>query len=694
MNFYLLLYSISIIVWIYYGYIYFKQTKNTASLFFFIFTLLSCIWFGIYFVFFSGLVYQVDVLLILSRAAYVTSIWVLYSFLYFIKNFSNEKNIFFSKNVKIGISLYLILIYVYVFTPLVVKDLSYDEITNVYRETFWILYFLHVFITLLLVPLLTYFWRKRYKTLSILNKWKLKNIITSVFLAFIFIMVFQLILPFFGIWLFEKEIIFVFLLFIISVIYTLKKYFFNKFGYGIWRIFVSILSLFFSALILFFIENIKIHLNIWYWRVYDYWGLNLIAWIVFYIFIYGFLSETLLWKFFQSDLSSEIKKNEQKISFITNIDALNRFLKKSMQKTFKINTCEIVIFQTMEKKTDIQLYFEKVSEDKIFINDIVFIESNPYQVLKRKIAQQLKKEVFIIFPLYDIDGNNIAIFNIWVKGLGDFYDISEINTIKHFTLFLENHLKYIKTYEQLQDFNVNLDTKIDEKTIEYNNLINKQKEFIAMISHEIRSPVASAIFQADSMLDDMKNWEVENMKSELDILNSILIKIWDLTSKLFAVQYYDTNNIELYLEQINVTHLLKNEVEVHTHVNEHIEFIDRVDKNIWFMKIDKIQFWQVIENLISNAVKFTHGKDGIVCLSAYKTKDSLVVSIEDNWEWFEWIEISELFDKYTKWNGNSIWLWMGLYLCKKIITMHDGTIQAWFSKEFSWAQFTITIPIK
>jgi signal transduction histidine kinase len=196
------------------------------------------------------------------------------------------------------------------------------------------------------------------------------------------------------------------------------------------------------------------------------------------------------------------------------------------------------------------------------------------------------------------------------------------------------------------------------------------------------------------MLDDIKNGGITDVKSELDVLNSILIKIWDLTSKLFSVQYYDTNNIKLYLEQINITHLLKNEVEVHTHINEHIQFIDRIDKNIWFVKIDKIQFWQVIENLISNAVKFIHGKDWIVCITAYKTKDSLIVSIEDNWEWFEWIEISELFDKYTKWNGKSIWLWMGLYLCKKIISMHDGIIKAWFSKEFSWAQFTITIPIK
>lgn len=58
-------------------------------------------------------------------------------------------------------------------------------------------------------------------------------------------------------------------------------------------------------------------------------------------------------------------------------------------------------------------------------------------------------------------------------------------------------------YNEIRDLSENLDQKVDEKTIEYNDLMNRQKEFISVISHEIKAPIANAIFQADSIIDDL-----------------------------------------------------------------------------------------------------------------------------------------------------------------------------------------------
>jgi signal transduction histidine kinase len=69
------------------------------------------------------------------------------------------------------------------------------------------------------------------------------------------------------------------------------------------------------------------------------------------------------------------------------------------------------------------------------------------------------------------------------------YTKEEVEILQDFCEFLVSHLKYMETYKKIQDLNLNLDKKVDEKTMQYNNLINKQSDFISMASHEIKSPL-------------------------------------------------------------------------------------------------------------------------------------------------------------------------------------------------------------
>ncbi|MGE4443453.1 MAG: ATP-binding protein [Candidatus Altimarinota bacterium] len=641
----------------------------------------------LFFLFFSG-ISNPDLLLNITRICFGVGVLASYSLLFSVYMLNSGKNTLSKIKIFLFFVFYVLVFGIYGFTDLIIEGLYFSN--NIYREIPGKMFFIHFLLQIVFALSFIGMSFLKVKNQSYINKLRLRYILLLSYFIIFLVILLQLVLPIFEIWFLEKELILFFLLYVLSVVYVIKRYYFTSIYYSLGKVVILGLSIFCSASTIVILNYLHINVNS------GFWGMpipllygNVIIGILFHVLYYKILGNIFLGKSIKDDLEKTMKKLKYNISSITDFHHLNNYLAGEFGKIFKTQFFKLQLYK--DGYPELKKYFEK--DYKYFINDFVFIEENKSKFNKNTILKNIDEEGFLIFPIYH-NRDNIGILMIGKKAFGDFYTKLEIELIQDFIFFIEHHLKYIQSFEKIRDLSLNLDTKVDEKTIEYNNLINKQKEFIAMISHEIRSPVASAIFQADSMLDDMKNGEVENMKSELDILNSILIKIGDLTSKLFAVQYYDTNNIELYLEQIHITHLLKNEIEIHTHIHEHIEFIDRVDKNIGFLKIDKIQFGQVIENLIGNAVKFTHGKDGIVCMTAYKTQDSLVVSIEDNGEGFEGIEIGELFDKYTKGSGNSIGLGMGLYLCKKIISMHDGVIQAGFSKEFSGAQFTITIPIK
>ena len=106
----------------------------------------------------------------------------------------------------------------------------------------------------------------------------------------------------------------------------------------------------------------------------------------------------------------------------------------------------------------------------------------------------------------------------------------------------------------MTDLSKNLDKKVDEKTIEYNDLINKQKEFISMISHEVRSPIGSTIFQIDSLIDESEQKEMshQELRKRLRSLCDQLVNIGELLKKLFSIQYFETRNVTLLKEKIDI----------------------------------------------------------------------------------------------------------------------------------------------
>lgn len=187
-------------------------------------------------------------------------------------------------------------------------------------------------------------------------------------------------------------------------------------------------------------------------------------------------------------------------------------------------------------------------------------------------------------------------------------------------------------YHEIMDLSHNLDKKVDEKTIEYNELLNRQKEFISIISHEVKAPISNAIFQADSMIDDMEDGRLnkEATISEMNILNEQLLRMGELVSRLFSMQYFETRNVTLFRESVHIGDLLRSEVSTYARTNECIKFLCEISDTVGFMSIDKIQFQQVISNLLQNAVKFSGGKTNArVMVSAAISDRTLHISIED-----------------------------------------------------------------
>jgi K+-sensing histidine kinase KdpD len=309
--------------------------------------------------------------------------------------------------------------------------------------------------------------------------------------------------------------------------------------------------------------------------------------------------------------------------------------------------------------------------------------------------KDVSDESYFIFPLTNKNNEIIALFSIWKKPFKEQFSKNELMIFEDLKIFLEWHIKYIEIHKKIHELSVNLDKQVDKQTIEYNQLINKQKEFISYVSHEVKWPIASSIFQIDSIIEEVIDDELNKkwLLKELHILNDLLLKTWELVNKLFSIQQFELNSTSLFKERVHLTNLLKHEVWLFQKVHTGITFITDFDSSIKYVELDKVQFRQVIDNLLNNAVKVIDPDEWEISLSCKQKDKEIIIEIEDNWKGFTNLDIKKIFDKYSTWKWSSVWLGMWLYLCKTIVELHWGNIQAAFWKKLWWAKIIIKIPI-
>ncbi len=427
----------------------------------------------------------------------------------------------------------------------------------------------------------------------------------------------------------------------------------------------------------------------YWWISWELFFIEFIVWIILFFLIISVLKNKVL-SYFQEgkffDLLEEIKA---KLPFITSLEKVNEYLKKEFQSKFSITHVHLQD-NTLNYNSIILDYFNTDNSRMYFMNDIVFIEENKNKLWNYNILTFKKIKAYIIFPLRDTQWKTVWIFEIWNKSLKDPYYTSEILDLYKFTHYIRGHLKYLSVYKRMQDLSINLDKKVDEKTIEFNNLLNKQKEFIAYVWHEIKNPITNTLFLSDSIRQDI-NWKVDKgVQEDAGILYDELVKVSKLVKYIFSAEKFDLDKTKLYRSTLNISKFMQWELDYFQHNYKNINFTWSIQEWIIY-EIDEIQFRQVIQNLINNAIKFINRDNPKIQISLGNKWKNIIVTIEDNWEWFSKNDSESIFDKYITGSWNATGLGMGLYLCKKIIELHDWDISVSQSDDLGWAKFTIRL---
>jgi PAS domain S-box-containing protein len=228
------------------------------------------------------------------------------------------------------------------------------------------------------------------------------------------------------------------------------------------------------------------------------------------------------------------------------------------------------------------------------------------------------------------------------------------------------------------------------------NADRRKEEFLAVLSHELRNPLAPIRTALDLL--EQGGPGRDEFRHELATINRQVQNLERLVDDLLDVSRISRGKIELRKDVVPVAEIVADSVQlVRALVDEqHQELHVSIPEEALFLNADRTRLEQILSNVLINAAKFTP-RGGQIWLTAERSDLELVIRVRDTGVGIEREFLSKVFELFVQGDrgltpsrhGAGI----GLSLAKDLVELHGGTITAESQGPGAGSEFTIRLPV-
>ncbi len=221
-----------------------------------------------------------------------------------------------------------------------------------------------------------------------------------------------------------------------------------------------------------------------------------------------------------------------------------------------------------------------------------------------------------------------------------------------------------------------------------------RKNFVANVSHELKTPMTSIAGFIDGILDG--TIPPEDEKKYLRIVSTEVKRLSRMVVSMLNLSKIEAGEISINLKEYDIANqIFETLLSFEKRIDDgKINISGFENMGVVPVKADKDLIQQVLYNLIDNAVKFTP-TNGTIELFAKNDGEKTTVIIRNSGHGVESGEISRIFERFYKVDKSRSYdtkgVGLGLYIVKTIVNMHDGEIHA-DSKLNQYTEFCFSIP--
>ena len=211
--------------------------------------------------------------------------------------------------------------------------------------------------------------------------------------------------------------------------------------------------------------------------------------------------------------------------------------------------------------------------------------------------------------------------------------------------------------------------------------------FLANMSHEIRTPL-NAIVGFSHLIAESD--DAEERKTYYNIVNANNERLLQLINEILDLSKIESGTIEFSFGPASLHNLCREVHDAHIfRTPQGVSLVYESSDESLMIETDKNRVFQVISNLIGNAVKFT--KEGSISYGYKLADNQIVFHVTDTGTGIEPEKVGRVFERFAKLNNHAQGTGLGLSICKSIVERLGGKISV--NSEFGkGTTFTFTLP--
>ncbi|MBL7999752.1 MAG: hybrid sensor histidine kinase/response regulator [Candidatus Kapabacteria bacterium] len=269
------------------------------------------------------------------------------------------------------------------------------------------------------------------------------------------------------------------------------------------------------------------------------------------------------------------------------------------------------------------------------------------------------------------------------------------------TIALRN--ENISLMNKVQEHNLHLEKLVALRSSELQrandtlrSLQHSREQVVRMAVHDLQNPLNNL----DAILGELLKMSNEqpDITELLDIARQSSQMMRSLVEDMLSIAVLSKPDMNVRRDSIEIATLLRSSARAFASSAEqkNIWLNVEVEDNIPMMEADAIHLRKALDNLVSNAVKYTQ-PGGAVTLRAHLVPGYVIMEVKDSGLGMSEDDIRNAFQEFTRLSaqptGNETSTGLGLYIVKKIIELHHGDVSIHSPGHGKGTTFTITLPL-